>query len=379
MKKTLPLILLLCALQVGRAQTPVPHEISILCDTPSLMTPSQNHPWQWGLDLTTFFRDAEFSSPYTRGYTATGFFLTPFVSHPIAEGSSITLGVNLNGVAGYSGIHSWHPFVRLQSQVSPHLLMVMGSLYSALSHGLYEPMFDRERYIYDHQEQGVQFLLQLPIYACTLFSDTWVYWEDLLEPWQPKQERFTLGTSNLLTFPEIGRAQLTFSIPFSFLGSHRGGQFTALDTCIESLFNESLSLRVSCMPSHRSRLTLDLPCFLYQDISPQHKQHFSQGTGFWPHITFRLNSANKNTTLILQGGYWHGHQYIAPRGSHLFQSVSWHRADFTDPIRSMATAKLAFQKNFNPNFALGLDAECYYHIPLSQLDMAFGLYMRYHI
>jgi hypothetical protein len=67
--------------------------------------------------------------------------------------------------------------------------------------------------------------------------DTWLHWEDLLEPWQPKQERFSLGSSHLLILGEgLCHGRMTVSLPLSFLGSHRGGQFSSLDTCIQSLF-----------------------------------------------------------------------------------------------------------------------------------------------
>lgn len=337
--------------------------------------------WRIGVDVTTFLRDAAFSLPYTRGYTATGFFLSPYAKRLIGPDAQLTLGVNLAGAAGSGGFHSWQPLVRLEYEPVNNVRLVMGTLYGGLSHGLYEPMFDRERYIYAHNEEGIQLLANAWLGGMPFTSDTWLHWEELLEPWQMTQERFTLGSSNVMEVWNSDRAVL--SIPFSFLGTHRGGQFTALDTCIQSLFNENVGLRFDCRIGDRTALTADLPAFFYQDISPTKCLAYGNGWGLWPQIGLdhRFRHRNKdshgNWQMLAQAGYWHGHQFIAPRGSYLFQSVSWHRADFAEPDRDMLTATLELQNCYNRYFSLGIDAEFYYDLAHRGLDFVFGLYMRY--
>ncbi len=337
--------------------------------------------WRIGVDVTTFLRDAAFSLPYTRGYTATGFFLSPYAKRLIGPDAQLTLGANLAGAAGSGGFHSWQPLVRLEYEPVNNVRLVMGTLYGGLSHGLYEPMFDRERYIYAHNEEGIQLLANAWLGGMPFTSDTWLHWEELLEPWQMTQERFTLGSSNVMEVWNSDKAVL--SIPFSFLGTHRGGQFTALDTCIQSLFNESVGLRFDCRIGDRTALTADLPAFFYQDISPTKCLAYGNGWGLWPQIGLdhRFRHRNKdshgNWQMLAQAGYWHGHQFIAPRGSYLFQSVSWHRADFAEPDRDMLTAKLELQNCYNRYFSLGIDAEFYYDLSHRGLDFVFGLYMRY--
>ena len=337
--------------------------------------------WRIGVDVTTFLRDAAFSLPYTRGYTATGFFLSPYAKRLIGPDAQLTLGVNLAGAAGSGGFHSWQPLVRLEYEPVNNVRLVMGTLYGGLFHGLYEPMFDRERYIYAHNEEGIQLLANAWLGGMPFTSDTWLHWEELLEPWQMTQERFTLGSSNVMEVWNSDRAVL--SVPFSFLGTHRGGQFTALDTCIQSLFNESVGLRFDCRIGDRTALTADLPAFFYQDISPTKCLAYGNGWGLWPQIGLdhRFRHHNKdshgNWQMLAQAGYWHGHQFIAPRGSYLFQSVSWHRADFAEPDRDMLTAKLELQNCYNRYFSLGIDAEFYYDLAHRGLDFVFGLYMRY--
>ena len=355
------------------------------------------HSWLIGVDAATFLRDAEFSLPYTRGYTATGFFVTPYAKHLIGRDAQMTFGVHLAGVAGSEGIRQWKPMVRMEYKPHDNVRLVMGSLYGALAHGLFEPMLDRERYIYDHYEEGMQILAQIPIVGWLgLTTDTWLHWEELLEPWQMTQERFALGSSNELLLWGWARSTqqgVTLSMPFSFLGTHRGGQFSALDTCIESLFNENVGLRVNVSLGRSSALALDVPVFFYQDISPRKCQQYDNGWGMWPQVScdFPLPSRvpvcpsddrphwRRGWKMLLQAGYWYGYQFIAPRGSYLFQSVSWHKKDFAAPEREMVTGKVALENGYTGKFALGLDAEFYYDLRERAMDLAFGVYMRYRL
>ena len=357
----------------------------------------RQNSWLIGVDAATFLRDAEFSLPYTRGYTATGFFVTPYAKHLIGRDAQMTLGVHLAGVAGSDGIRQWEPLVRLEYMPHRNVRIVMGSLYGTLTHKLFEPMLDKERYIYDHYEEGMQILAQLPIVGwLELTTDTWLHWEELLEPWQMTQERFTLGSSNELLlwgWARNTRQGVMLSMPFSFLGTHRGGQFSALDTCIESLFNENIGLRVNVSLERNSALAFDVPVFFYQDISPRKCQKYDNGWGVWPQVScdFPLPSyysvdSMDNTPhwhgswkMLLQAGYWYGYQFIAPRGSYLFQSVSWHKKDFVAPEREMVTAKIGVENNYTSKFALGLDADFYYDLHEKALDLAFGVYLRYRL
>ena len=324
------------------AQTVSPRqpEPAILLDRPQPCPAADSGgQWVWKADLTTFLRDAEFSLPYTRGYTAIGFFLNPTVSRRIGTKGRAEVGLHLSTAAGYDGLHTWQPLVRLEYTPSSHCRIVMGTLYGNLSHGFYEPMLDRERYIYAHQEEGIQILADIP--ALRWHTDTYLHWENLLEPWQEDQERFTLGSNNEVVPLDIawGNSRLQVTIPMAFLGSHRGGQFSALDTCIQSLLTESVGLRTALTLGKRHTVTLHAPWFFYQDISPTSWMAYNRGRGFWPQISYDYHKTGQWHGAICVG-YWQGNQYIAPRGSYLFQSISWHQPTYTETDRAMITARL---------------------------------------
>lgn len=340
---------------------PTTLELPLLAGDPA---PLSADGWHWGAEATTFLRDAAFALPYTVGYTATGFFLDPYLQYTMKQQVRLTAGVHLAGVAGCDGLRKWQPLVRMEYLPVPEVRLVMGTLYGPLSHRMYEPMLDRERYIYDHQEEGVQ----LRVNTRRFWSDTWLHWENLLEPWQADQERFTLATSNNL------RVTRWMSVPFCFLGSHRGGQFSALDTCIESLFNESVGVRFDWPLRQRGRIMIEIPCFWYQDISPEKWQAFDNGWAVWPQLSgeFGLDGWK----LMGSAGWWHGHQWVAPRGSYLFQSVSWRSRDLVFPDREMVTLHASAEYGPWEQFSVGVDAEGYYDLREKGFDFVFGLFMR---
>lgn len=326
--------------------------------------------WNTGIDLTTFLRDAEFFIPQSPGYTAIGFFADPYVTRRIGTAARATVGLRLTGAAGLQGLYGWQPLVRLEYSPLPTVHIVMGTLYGTLTHGLYEPILGRERHIYAHDEQGVQLIAH--IHPLRWRTDTWIHWENLLQPWQMDQERFTLASSNEITPIDLQHFQL--SIPFAFLGSHRGGQFSALDTCIESLFTESAGLRMGVFAGNW-KVHIHAPFFFYQDISPIPLQAYREGYGFWPQLT--ADFCKGQFHLLGGAGLWMGHHYIAPRGSYMFQCISWEDPDFCEPDRRMATARLALEHAYTDDFSIGADAEAYYDLPRRHFDIAFGLYMRY--
>ena len=114
--------------------------------------------WRIGVDATTFLRDAAFSLPYTRGYTATGFFVKPYAKHLIGQDAQMTFGLLLSGVAGYDGLRAWQPLVRLEYEPFTNFRLVMGSLYGTLSPGLSAPLPDTARSISEARAAGAQSL-----------------------------------------------------------------------------------------------------------------------------------------------------------------------------------------------------------------------------
>lgn len=334
----------------------------------------------WEVSATTFFRDAEFFLPETEGYTASGFRLEPSLRYGICEEAQIRGGLIVTALAGTEGLWKVEPALAIDYQPSSSVRLTMGTLEGSLHHRLGEPMYDRERWYYDYKEDGLQILTHTSHWS----SDTWLNWEHFLEPWTPDQERFTLGTSQEITILHLNeegdKEPNRIVVPLAFTGSHRGGQFSTLDTCIETLFNESVGLRLEAGKKHR--LVAELPCFFFQNMSPHNERHtaYEQGYAFYPQLKYR-GRFGKSRLHEIDGaiGYYKAHQYLSPRGSYLFQCVSWSDPNFAVPDREMATAALSYHQRISEHFFLSLDSQFYYDLDLEKLDFAIGLAMRFDI
>lgn len=329
------------------------------------------------IDANAYLRDAEYFLPYTKGYTIAGFRISPTLRYHINDRVAIRGGAMMTSVADVDGRFQIRPILSFDYQACSWLRMVMGTLYGSNNHHLGEPLYDRERWFYDYKEDGLQILTKTAHWE----SDTWLNWEQFLEPWTAEQERFTLGTRHNLQLLETHNSNYLM-MTASFVGSHRGGQFSTLDTCIETLFNENVGLRWETRCLDGSFIALNAPVYFFQNMSPEGERYtpFTNGWGVHPNLQIQDNnlfaSKKSQSKLYLQLGYWYGDSYISPRGSYLFQSVSWHNPDFSQKIRHLFTSDIAFEHEYK-DFILNLNAQFYYDPDHKSLDLAIGVLMHW--
>lgn len=320
-------------------------------------------PLSLNLNALQFTRDAEYFLPETKGYTSVGFFVTPTIKYRsrIWEPINLEAGAQILGIAGDDHRLHVNPVFRIEYEPNDWLRLIGGTIYGNLNHGLYEPMYDFDRFFYNNQEDGLQIMVYKNWEHIRITSDTWLNWENFLEPWEAEQEKFTIGSSNRFLFGNSQRK--CFQIPLDIMGTHRGGQFTALqDTCLETLFNACTG--VDWAINTHWRITGLV--FGYKNNSNTIYTHYKDGYGIYPMLAYY----NKQYGLV--GGYWYGNGFIGSRGSHLFMSVSKYDPMFTQKERSMLTGKWFYQHGI-----FGLEAQAYYDLKESKCDFSFGLYMKF--
>ncbi|MBQ9473895.1 MAG: hypothetical protein IJU81_05755 [Bacteroidales bacterium] len=319
--------------------------------------------------------------PFTKGYTASGFRLQPTVNY-LSTDSNVTIsaGVLLTGIAGVDGLWKVQPVVTIDYRPARWVELTMGTLHGSLEHKMPAPLYNPERWIYSYQENGLQIRTATKHWE----SDTWVDWEHFLEPWTPDQERFTLASRHLLTLLGDADGKCMLQLPAAFSGSHRGGQFTTLDTCIETLMNEYAGLSLSYNACKTTTLTAEAPIFLYQNLSPTPHTHYLNGYALYPSLVMNISlparaagdksRATKELTLRL--GFWQAHHYQSARGSYLYQCVSWHDPLFQTPERHMLTADIAATAKQRGGLGITLNASIYHDLDLKKTDMVIGLAMQ---
>lgn len=344
--------------------------------------------WSLNLGATALFRDAEYFLPFTKGYTLSGFRVSPTLQYH--QGClAFEGGALLTAVAGTDGLYKAEPVLTISYRPSDWLTLNMGTLkggnlLSNAQHEVGEPMLDYERWFLHPKEDGVQILTECSSKngQCRWASDTWVDWEHFFLPSTPDQERFTLGMTQHLEYSGL-------ALNAAFMGSHRGGQFSTLDTCIETLFNERLGLEMQWWwgdgkmsnnaLSHKNFLVVYADAYFFQNASPTAYTAYTVGRGLYPHIDYRhAFDSQGRRVMAVDVGYWHGDQYLSARGSWLYQSASWHDPTYGQPLRHMLTASVALLcKSKNSPLNLDLNAQLYHDLDLHCTDFAFSLILHF--
>ena len=321
-----------------------------------------------------FVRDAEYFLPMTKGYTTLGFHLNPSFAYKFNDKARIEVGVHLVGIAGdKKGIRRVLPIVRLEYKPVKWLHIVGGTLYGNLSHGIYEPMYDFDRYFYSNQEMGLQILTNTHYWE----ADIWCNWEQFIVPNDDFQEKFTFGWKNNLKLP-LNNIEL--SIPLDLMANHRGGQYTSLkDTCIETLINIAVGLKGKFIGNEKIHFTGEVPFFLFKNQSNKEHIHtaYPQGWGLYPMFTIQNNpSRYERNQWLVNLGFWMGDQFISGRGSYLFQSCSLFDASYRNATRKMGTAKVYYGHQYK-GLKLGVEFQAYYDIEEKGIDYSAGIYLNF--
>ena len=330
-------------------------------------------------NVTTFVRDAEYFLPYTKGYSALGFFMQPTLTYNHDERLTLSVGLHLLGIAGdHKKLREVSPIVRILYKPNKIIKIVGGTLLSdrLTGHGLYQPMYDYDRLFYANKEDGLQLFARTKHWE----SEMWCNWEDFIVVDSPWQEKFTFGWVNELRFK---KGHHVFEIPIHLMMNHRGGQIDAVqDTCIETLANVAAGLEYNKRFNNGS-MGAKLPLFGFSNRSnEQHiHTHFKKGWGIYPQLFFD-RVWTKSTSSVENGyevikiqhehvvygniGYWYGDGFVSGRGSYLFQSRSYFDDVFERRYRHMLTAEAAYELNF----VLRARFQAYYDLDERSVDYA---------
>lgn len=323
--------------------------------------------------VTTFVRDAEYFLPYTKGYTALGFFMKPTFTYKHNDHLSVSAGVDLMGIAGdHKKIRGVSPIVTISYSPIKNITIVGGTLRN-LGHCLDEPMWDYDRNFYAHKEDGLQVFAHTEHWK----TEMWCNWEDFIVVDSPWQEKFTFGWRNDFYSNSFGDFHNRIKIPVNLMMNHRGGQIDAVeDTCIETLANVSIAIEYSCR-ANGITYTAGIPFYGFSNRSNEEHihTHFKDGWGIYPNIDIsgvkRGRSHNNSNYIFGRLGYWYGDGFISGRGSYLFQSRSYFDEEFERRYRHMITAIAGYY--LNEIFSIQLRA--YYDIDEKSMDYSATISM----
>lgn len=366
------------------------------------------HSLNLDLDAEGFFFNAEYATPFAKGYTVTGFRLSPSLVYGINEHAQLRVGFNATLFAGLDSLYLLRPTMTLIYNPTDWLSFVAGTLLDDNHHKLPAPVVDPSRHFFNYQEDGIQILTKTKIWK----SDTWLDWTHYLTPWTPDQELFTMGSKHELTLMTLGREYylknpedslppffsharyFIVSLPAHFIASHRGGEVKTIDTNTVTTFNESVGLRFEYSFCHSenstSHIALELPVYFYH---LDNKELDDGGKAFYPTLTYawtrshhdpELSTLNSQLSIVNSIGFWHGDHYFSRYGSPFFWSINPYSSlhmpagasTLDADIRNAITYSLSVEHTFK-DIALGLKVDAFHDLDLKKNDFLFSFFLRY--
>ena len=423
MKKTILLIsfsallYVVASAQISVASAQIPNDSCLM---------KNNGHLNLDIDAEAFFFNAEYGTPFVKGFTVPGFRLSPTLVYGINEHAQLRVGFNAMMIAGMDSLQSFRPTLTLLYKPTHWLAFVAGTLQDKYQssifsshHGLPYPVNDPARHYLNYQEDGIQIVTDTRLWK----SDTWLDWRHYLVPWTPDQELFTMRSKH--EFVLLNRSRLNTSIstamplsgpcitteyytqqyfrvlvPCFFIANHRGGELKTIDTNTVTHFNEQVGLRFEYEKDNGYRyhkLALDFPMLFYHlDSKVDHG-----GNAFYPTLSYRwskslktdLQSSNTDSRLSIFNslGFWRGNHFFSPLGSPLFWSANSYSSqhmyasvaadiqsgDYPNAdIRNLLTYTLSFEHQFK-GVALGLQVDYLHDFDLSTNDFIFSFFIKY--
>jgi len=316
-----------------------------------------------------FFQNNEYLGNFVDGYTLTGAMMRPKLSYSPFAGLYLEAGANLVKYNGRDQIANALPWYSARYRFSEHFSVVTGNLDQNNLHNLPEQLWEPERTYTDKPEAGLQFLYS----GIKLNAQTWVSWEQFIRKNDPYQEHFTFGLTGDLKAVE--NAALTVKLPVNLLFYHQGGEINInpngprprVQTHANALVGWELAMNIG---EQIKTINLNGYWLGYKAVTADtNTKPFGKGHAY----LFEASAQTKNSHFSLS--YWNAFQFIAPKGRLLYLSVSDSDPTFTQPDRSMLSAKYFWQKNIAKDARVAFQIEAFRDISSGDFSYSYGFFL----
>ena len=317
------------------------------------------------LGSTAYFKNNEYRNAFVTGESLIGIGFDPMLEYHPDKKTTFRAGAHLLKYFGEDNFDRYAPAISIQYDASDHFSLVFGTLNGTVNHNLPEPVMDFRYYLTDNYENGIQFLWSYPQFR----SEVWLNWEQFLKPGDPFQEKFTAGTNS--TFLLWSTDLFKITAPFAAVFRHRGGESDATNLPAVTELNLNEGLRLSWIfdyPFLKS-VSVSQDWLEYLQIHMRDPNGIPFGNGSYTRVGV--------TTLIgsFEAGYWRAHNFVAPHGMPIFQSVSQKDPLVIVPDREMLVLKYQLELKFKDYIKLVGRFEPYYHYDTRRLDHSWSLYL----
>ncbi|MCK9638268.1 MAG: hypothetical protein M0R39_00040 [Prolixibacteraceae bacterium] len=310
-----------------------------------------------------FFKDNEFKSKYTDGYTLTGMWIRPKLLYYPDEKFRLELG---GQVLAYNGRQDYklYPWFSAVYMPTKNIAFRMGNLDQDLNHGLAEPVMDSEYILKDKPEAGFQAKFNFSRWN----ADFWIDWQKMIFKGDPYKERFVFGTAGAVTLFQNEKRKL--SMPIVFNGLHEGGEIDAAPGPAQTHIVVSEGIKYEYETGGSLIKSGRLECTFLQSTYPQNETALPGKSG----IGFFIQTAMNTDYGTFATGYWQGNRFFTPLGMPLYQNGATGQDAAVDVNRLLVFSYRFDHKIFDQS-RFGIVSDLFYNPSTRKISNCAALYL----
>jgi len=310
-----------------------------------------------------FFKDNEFKSKYTDGYTLTGMWIRPKLLYYPDKKFRLELG---GQVLAYNGREDYklYPWFSAVYMPTKNITFRMGNLNQDRNHGLAEPVMDSEHLLKDRPEAGIQVKFNYNRWN----ADLWIDWQKMIFKGDPYKERFVFGTAGSVTLFENEKRKL--SMPIVFNGLHEGGEIDAAPGLAQTHIVLSEGFKYEYETGGALVKSGRLECSFLQSTYPQNETALPGKSG----IGFFIQTAMNTDYGTFASGYWQGNRFFTPLGMPLYQNGATGQDAAVDVNRLLVFSYRFDHKIFDQS-KFGFVSDLFYNPSTRKISNCAALYL----
>jgi len=320
------------------------------------------------IEAMPYMRNTEYFNDIELGRTLFGYQLQPSVYIKPGHQYCLLFGVFArNDFGGKRAFTQVLPTFTLQLNSGKHNHFLFGTLEGALNHRLIEPLFDINAGIERRIENGFQFKRENE----KGFYDVWINWEQFIERKDPFKERFTTGFNLMPRLLQTSNHTEIF-VSTQFTAHHKGGQIDSDTGNMEMVLNGAVGfLAKRKLAGSIKYIEGNFYWVGFAEQTQSGNYAYRNGNGIFANLSARI----ADLTLILS--YWKAQQFIAPRGTSIYQSVSIDKPGLLLKNRELLFLRVVYQKKISEHLYIDARFEPLYNPAAAQLDYSYSLYFTY--
>ena len=337
------------------------------------INPSDSNRLGVSVNVFNYMRNTEYFNKIEVGRTLFGYQLNPSLFYQANPYVKLQAGIFLRNDFGGENPYTFAaPTYTVKAQKN-NFSFLFGTLESALSHRMIEPMFDVARVIENRLENG----FQVKYVSDNIFFDTWINWEKFIERGSPFKEQLTTGANFDYTLfnPKTTNTKWNISIINQVMLSHRGGQIDK--DSINKLYvkiNTATGFRLSKKYTNHFIKELRFEPYLLL-----YKENSSSGMPFDNGLAYYINGFVDTKYLGVMLSYWNAQNFIAPQGTAVYQAQSIDNAAYFSPSnkRELFFVRFLYQKPLYDKLYMTARFEPFYDFKTTDIDYSYSFYVSY--